>query len=86
MSRLVNLNEVLFLPCYQVLESSSSAITGSIMEPVLFPDFNKISVPIPVFQDDKVAVLKDLNAVEVVPVPEAFAKPVPDAPPTDIAP
>jgi hypothetical protein len=48
----------------QVLESSTGAITGVIMEPVLFPEYNNVCVPIPTVQEDEVAVLNDMNAVE----------------------
>jgi hypothetical protein len=70
----------------QVLESSTGAIAGVIMEPVLFPKYNNVGVPIPTVQEDEAAVLNDLHAVEVVPDPNAFVELIPDAPPPDIDP
>jgi hypothetical protein len=70
----------------QVLESSTGAITGVIMEPVLFPEYNNVGVPIPTVQEDEASVLNDLNAVKVFPDPDSFVEQVPDAPPPDIDP
>jgi hypothetical protein len=70
----------------QVLESSTDAITGVILEPVMFPEYNNVGVSVPTVQEEEAAVLNDMNGVEVVPDPDAFAEIIPDAPPPDIDP